>query len=96
MTINELDKIIEKYNLSIRRIPDKIISRYEMRHHKKGNEIVTIKKIKFTISTTIPKNAGMYMIKEVNHNNTIVKWSQGIFTGNTIQEAIQNFLKVRG
>ena len=39
--INILE-IIEKYNLSILRVPDKVTETYDIRHYKDGDEIITM------------------------------------------------------
>jgi hypothetical protein len=69
-------EIIDKFNLSIRRLPDKVINCYDMRHHKEGNKIITANNGRqFSQKTTIPEHHGWYMCKQINNTMSMVRWS---------------------
>lgn len=96
MTAQEILEIIEKYNLMVRRFPDKEIGLHEMRHHKEGNEIVTDGTRQFTREITIPKLAGYWMVQQSRNCLSNVAWN--IITDHlapTLEESIQLFLKGR-
>ena len=70
----EIVETIEKYNLATRRIPDKIISCYEIQHVQPCDEIIMHGGRQFARRTKIPKHAGMYMCKSVNSTCSTVSW----------------------
>lgn len=92
--MDNLSQIIEEHNLSIRRLPDKVISRYDIRHFKEGDEVVEINGRKFAKRTTIPEHAGWYLVKQINNTMTTVHWSfKTDFLAKTLEESIELFLE---
>lgn len=85
---------IEKYNLSIRRIPDKVVSVYEISHILPGDEIIGHNGRQFARRTKIPKNAGKYMCQSVKNTSSMVQWNTK--TDNlapSLEESIALFLQ---
>jgi 23S rRNA maturation mini-RNase III len=94
--IMDISKMMNKYNLSFRRIPDRITNTYELRHHKPGNKVIYRHGIAFTQETVIPKNAGMYMTKQVDHNMSTLEWNiKKDFLASSLEKSIGLFLKER-
>lgn len=93
---NKMDiaKVIAQYNLSVRYIPLVTYGLHEMRYHKEGNEIIiTENGRKLTKETIIPKNAGKYMIKQVNNTILTVQWnSHDDNLSDTLEGSISLFL----
>jgi len=90
----ELD-IIDKYNLSIRKIPNEIVSILEYQHYKKGDEIVTPEGYnrEMVKRTIVPPNAGWYMVKQVNNAMSTVKWNkESCYLAPTLGESIALFM----
>lgn len=95
MDYKDLIKLIEKYNLAIRRIPDKIINLYDMRHYKDGDELYLsdITGKQYVQRVRIPKYAGWYLVKEVNSTGSIVKWDiKKDNLAETLEESINLFI----
>jgi hypothetical protein len=93
MKINILE-IIEKYNLSIRKIPNVVCEINDIRHLRPGDEIIeTARGIKRCKRYKVPKNSGKYMVKEVNNNDSTVMWNSNIDNlADTLEESIKLFL----
>lgn len=72
----DIYKIIEKYNLAIRRIPDKVCDIYSIQHLQEGDEIIELTNgVKRCKRYYAPKNAGKYMVKSINNNMSTVTWN---------------------
>ena len=92
--MSNIQWVIEQYNLSIRRIPNKVCEIHDIRHYQAGDEIIENNGRKFCRRYKIPKNAGKYMCKQVNDIGSIVRWN--LKTDNlsdTLQESINLFLE---
>ena len=89
----DIIKMIEKYNLSIRRIPDEIVEVNEFRHYKPGDEVFEQYGRKFVRRSYKPKNAGYYMCKSVNNNMSTIQWNSNKDNlSDTLEGSIQKFL----
>ena len=93
MTSTELLVVIEEYNLSIRRIPEKVVSLYHPRHHKEGNELVTIDGKEYSKETRIPEHAGWYMVKSIQDTGSIIRWNYSDNLAPTLHASIELYLK---
>jgi hypothetical protein len=71
----DLIKLIDKYDLSIRRIPDEIVSLYDTRHATDDDEIVEHNGRKFVKKVRIPEHPGWYMVKSVSNTDSLVRWN---------------------
>ncbi len=98
MTYEKLLSIIEKYNLSIRRIPLTVTLRWLLSRVPKPNEkVVLVNDRHFIKEVKIPINPGCYMVQSVNNTLSQVHWqwnstSDTFGKGATLEEAIENFL----
>lgn len=89
----DIQALIEKHNLSIRRIPMEVQSLWSAHNVKEGDEIVEVNGRQFVRTVKIPDHAGWYMVKQVNNTDSMVRWSYK--TDNlapTLQESIELFL----
>jgi hypothetical protein len=94
LTDTEALNIIDKYCLSVRKLPEKIISTYEMRHHVEGNEIVELHGRKMTRQTKIPVHAGWYMTTQTRDTGRIVMWDiKKDCLAPTLKESLSLFLE---
>jgi hypothetical protein len=67
---------IEKHNLSIRRIPDRVCEVNDIRHHRSGDEILELSPgKKFVRRYRVPKWAGYYMCKTIDETGSTVIWN---------------------
>ena len=95
MNLQDLVALIEKHNLSIRRIPMAVHSLYEARHFKPGDEIIFMEKYGRDMCrhTTVPVHAGKWMCRSVSNTSSSVVWN--IKTDNladTLEQSIEMFL----
>jgi hypothetical protein len=88
-------EVIDEYGLAIRRLPRLVIGTYEMRYYQEGDEVVRAKNGRcYTRRITVPKNAGMYMVKEVNNTSSTVSWdTKKDNLAKTLEESVELFLK---
>lgn len=85
--------MIEKYNLSVRRIPNIVSETLDIRHFKDGDEIlVSPNGRKFCRRYRVPENAGMYMVQSVNNTSSGVIWSKDDNLADTLEKSIELFL----
>jgi len=97
MTIEELYSIIAEHDLCIRRIPDKVVSHFEPRHFRPGDELVTYtyksgQVREFAKRTTVPKMAGVWLVLRVSDTGAITRWDNAI-RGKSLEEAIANYIE---
>lgn len=92
--IMDIVAMIEKYNLSVRRIPNIVSETLDIRHFKDGDEIlVSPNGRKFCRRYKVPANAGKYMVKPVDNNMSTVQWNVKTDNlANTLEESILLFL----
>lgn len=91
MNDTDILKAIDKYNLSVRRIPDAVYRKMDFRYYEEGDdtELLTVDQVtykesfarnypngrRFCIKKNIPDNAGKYMCKPVGNTDSRVKWN---------------------
>ncbi len=92
MIMDTLLKIMAEHNIAIRRIPDKVVATYEMRHHVVGNDIVTRYGRQMTQETTVPKNAGKFLVAKTCGTMSTAVFDLK-FMGDTIEEAVNKYLE---
>lgn len=93
--VNDLSiiQVIEKYNLSVRRIPDSVTEVNEIRHRKEGDEVITQYGRQFCRRTRIPEHAGWYMVKPINDTGSMVRWdAKKDNLAETLEGSIELFL----
>jgi hypothetical protein len=91
MIIQDLENIMERYSIAIRRIPNVNIGVYEMRHYKDGDEIVIRNGKEYAKRTVINKTGGDYLVVPMNTTNSSPSWANS-FRGKSIEEAVNKFL----
>jgi len=89
----KLEELMLKHNITIRTIPKKITHVYEKRHYKNIGKIKYIEKFKreMLVIEEYPKNGGKFLIEYINHNDTIVYFTNKKYF-NSIKELI-NYLE---
>lgn len=87
MKYSELIEVIAKYNLSIRRIPDKVESTFAARSYKEGDTFSENKR--FVTRVKIPKNAGKWLVKQVNNSDSMVTWRLEDCLADTLEDSIR-------
>lgn len=86
-------RIIEKYNLSVRKIPMIIVSIYEPRHYIEGDEFFEHNGKTFIRRITVPENAGMYMVQQVNSTFSTIRWdTKKHYLARSLKKSITLFL----
>ena len=87
--------MIEKYNLSVRRIPNKVSEVLDIRHFKAGDDLlVSLNGRKFCRRYRVPENAGKYMVKSVSNTFSSVDWNNDDkkTLADTLEKSIELFL----
>lgn len=85
-------ELIIKHGLTVRQIPNTVISLYSLRpnHTLKSNEVIIEKNGRsFIQETNVPANAGKWMAKKCVHTNSMIRWD--VKTDNladTLEEAV--------
>lgn len=84
MSPEEILQLIEKYGLSVRQIPQKVISTLDIRHELPGDKVKTVTynagqpnefPRTYCQRERIPKNAGWWMSKVMKDTGETVIWS---------------------
>lgn len=69
-------KIILDHGLSIRQIPLQVVSVYDFRHFKDGDEVLDLPNgVKRVRRVKVPDHAGWWMVQKVGHTSSQVHWS---------------------
>jgi hypothetical protein len=86
--------MIEKYNLSVRRIPNIVSEICDIQHYRDGDEIlISPKGRRFCRRYRVPENAGKYMVQVVNNAFSQVQWNSKIDNlADTLEKSIELFL----
>jgi hypothetical protein len=87
--------MIEKHNLSVRRIPNKVSEVLDIRHFKEGDDLlVSSNGRKFCRRYRVPENAGKYMVKSVGNTFLSFDWNNDDkkTLADTLEKSIELFL----
>jgi hypothetical protein len=91
MNLQDLESIMEKYSIAIRRIPNFSVGVYEMRHYQDGDEIIKRNGKDYVRRTTVNKTGGDYLVVPMNTTSISPSWANS-FRGKSIEEAVRKFL----
>ena len=89
MGAEKIIQLMDKHCITVRQIPRELVSVFEIQHMKKGDEIIETKNgIKRCKRRTIPKNAGYWMAKQIDHTFSTVRWDKKDNLSPTLEEAV--------
>ncbi len=85
---------IDKNNLSVRRIPNRIVNLWTFTKRYEGDVFVFRNNREFREEVKIPERGGWYMVQEVNDTNSMVRWNyKRDNLAPTLSESIELYLK---
>lgn len=91
---NDILNAINEHCLSVRKIPEIVVSRWSAHNPKAGDKIVNVNGRDYVQTEKIPEHAGWYMCQSVKDTGSMVRWSmKEHHLAPTLGESVELFLK---